>query len=48
VDAGELDDDLVAPLASDDRFGHAGLVHALPHDLDRAVKVLLRYLAPAR
>ena len=48
ADARELDDDLVTALASDDRLGHAGLVHALPHDLDGAVKVLLRDLAPAR
>ncbi len=48
VDAGELDGDLVGALARDDRLGDADLVDALPHDLDRAVEIVLRDLPTLR
>ncbi len=48
MDAGELDGDLVGALARDDRLGDADLVDALPHDLDRAVEILLGNLPALR
>ena len=48
VDAGELDDDLVRPWRRDHRLGDAELVDAVPHDLDRAVEIVLRDLLPLR
>ena len=48
MDAGQLHGDLVAALAGDDGLGNAELVDAVPHDLDRAVEIVLRDLPPLR
>ena len=48
LDAGKLDDDLVVALRPDLGLRDAELVDAVPHDLDRAVEVLVRELAVRR
>ena len=48
LDAGELDDDLVVALRADLGLRDAELVDAVPHDLDRALEVLLGELAVRR
>ena len=40
-DAGELDDDLVVALLADLGLGDAELVDAVPHDVHRAIEVLV-------
>jgi hypothetical protein len=44
VDTGELNHDLVVALLADLRFRDAELVDPVPHDLDRAVEILVRQL----
>ena len=41
-DAGELDDDLIVALLADLGLGDAELVDAVPHDVHRAIEVLVR------
>jgi len=48
VNAGELDDDLVRALLPDLRLGHAELVDAVPHDVDRPTEIFRRELVALR
>jgi len=48
LDARKLDDDLVVTLGADLGLGDAELVDAIPHDVDRAVEVVLREIAVRR